>query len=83
MTDSQRLSQGGFQCARDCKKKYLYRYEMCLQRRGGNDSPALHFGSLWHKVLAECNSTPGFSELDALVNSLARSEDASQCFWGI
>ncbi len=53
MTDLQRLSQGGFQCARDCKRKFQYRYEMGLQRRGGDDSDALNFGRLWHKVAAE------------------------------
>jgi len=48
-----RLSQGGMQAARDCKRKYMYRYGLGLRRRG-EASPAMNFGKLWHKVLAWC-----------------------------
>lgn len=46
-----RLSQSGFQTARDCKRKYKHRYIDGLQRRG-HGSRAQGFGKLWHAMLA-------------------------------
>lgn len=80
MSDLVRLSNGGYNCARDCKRKYHYRYGLGLQRRGGDDSAALNFGKLWHKVLAEIDTPTGFSELDAFIAEAAGSpDDAERC----
>ncbi len=46
-----RQSQGGHQAARDCKRKYYYRYELGIKRRG-ESVLSLDFGKLWHKALA-------------------------------
>lgn len=46
-----RLSNGGANCARDCKRKYYHRYEQAIQRRR-DDSHALYFGRIWALVMA-------------------------------
>lgn len=50
MTTLTSLSNTALTAARDCKRKYYYRYERGLQRRREH-VPALHFGRLWHKML--------------------------------
>ena len=77
MTELTKLSQGGFQTARDCKRKFKYRYDMRLQRRGGDDSAALNFGRLWHAVLAWGYSGGDNRRFNAaeFIASKARSED--------
>jgi hypothetical protein len=47
-----RLSNGGYTCFRDCRRKYKYRYVMNL-KRSADEAPALHFGRLFHGVIAE------------------------------
>ena len=54
MHELHRLSNGAYNAARDCKRKFHYRYGLGLQRRGGSDSAALNYGKLWHMVLAWC-----------------------------
>jgi hypothetical protein len=53
MSELTRLSQSGLQAARDCKRKYYYRYVLGLQLIGLTVA-AMNFGKLWHKVLAWC-----------------------------
>jgi hypothetical protein len=47
------LSHSGAQCARDCKKKYYYRYERGLRRIGGYVTDALSLGRAWHQTMAQ------------------------------
>jgi hypothetical protein len=47
------LSHSGAQCARDCKRKYYYRYERALQARRQVVSDALSLGKAWHQTLAQ------------------------------
>lgn len=80
MTDPIRLSQGGFNAARDCKRKFQYRYEMGLQRRGGDDSPALNFGRLWHAVLARWFTARTMDGMQCFINHKASGrDDAERC----
>ena len=44
------LSQSGVATARDCKRKYYYRYVRRLQHRQYDPKP-LHFGRKWHLML--------------------------------
>jgi hypothetical protein len=70
-----RLSNGGLNAARDCKRKFHYRYDLGLQRRGGDDSAALNYGKLWHKVLARWFAERNCGGMLAFIKSHARSED--------
>lgn len=47
------LSHSGAQVARDCKRKYYYRYVRQLQARRTAPSAALSFGKAWHATLAQ------------------------------
>jgi hypothetical protein len=47
------LSHSGAQCARDCKRKYYYRYERRLQARRREVSDALSLGKAWHKTMEQ------------------------------
>lgn len=75
MPDLTRLSQGGFNAARDCKRKFHYRYGLGLQRRGGSDSPALNFGRLWHAVLARWFTVRTMDGMDGFIGRNASSQD--------
>lgn len=69
------ISNGALNAARDCKRLYYYRYELGLQRRGGDDSPALNFGKLWHKVLARWFERRTLDGMQAFVDAHAASQD--------
>lgn len=80
MTESSkvhRLSQGAFNAARDCKRKYYYRHELGLRRRGGDRSAALDYGKLWHRILAWCFTTgPGWTaDIEAFIGANTESTD--------
>ena len=77
MTELHRLSNGAYNAARDCKRKFHYRYDLCLQRRGGDDSAALNFGKLWHAALAYWHQlrTPGGNEE---IDRLATDHDSAE-----
>lgn len=68
------LSQSGLQVARDCKRKYLWRYERGLQRRWIR-APELQFGKLWHALLALWFAERRPDMVDIWVGQLAESND--------
>jgi len=75
MHELHRLSNGAYNAARDCKRKFHYRYGLGLQRRGGDDSPALNFGRLWHEVLARWFTTRTMDGMDGFIGRNASSRD--------
>jgi hypothetical protein len=79
MPDLTSLSNTALTAARDCKRKYYYRYERGLQRRREH-VPALHFGRLWHKALARWfreRTTAGMQ--DYLSTQGATPDDVARC----
>jgi hypothetical protein len=79
MTTLTSLSNAALTAARDCKRKYYYRYERGLQRRREH-VPALHFGRLWHKALARWfreRTTAGMQ--DYLSTQGATPDDVARC----
>ena len=79
MSDLVRLSNGGYNCARDCKRKYHYRHGLGLQRRGGDDSAALNYGKLWHRVLAYWYQLRGPGGVEEIKRLAASDDDAKRC----
>jgi hypothetical protein len=72
------------QAARDCKRKYHYRYELGL-KRAGEHAPAMHYGKLWHKVLAWCyQAGPGWRDgVNAFIGQHAGSPDDAHRVWAM
>ncbi len=72
-----RLSNGGVNAARDCKRKFYYSRELGLQRRGVSVG-ALNTGKLWHRCLAEWFRTRDATKVARLIEWHGEDNDMVQ-----
>lgn len=75
-----RLSNGGANAARNCKRKYFYRYERKLTKRKPPDKPALGYGKLWHKTLERWFTVRRYAGMsDFILSRGVTPDDIERC----